>query len=369
MLLLRVIVTLVTCWIVKSDLLDLYVQHMDETMRTMLYMNKRHPMDPVSRRIKRSLQAEPLLRVGNFKKQRLDVDEDWLRQWKAKKRIIPYKNDALDHSNKREENLDPDQHEILLNTTWSRYSEEVTTIPEDAADNETNYNTTGDKPELQIAEDRTNAEELTVEPLELEEEIPIENWQDPEVTDDREITQYEIISENEQINPKPFEDPSFKRKPWGNRAPKKYFPSLEKPIKDTKTHTKDEAASRPKRGTMNTADCETKIEKKTTTGLNFTRYEQLDEDGDVILEWDLSDDKEVFFRVTAKTLGYVGIGFNEKSHMKGADILLIWVDDAGTVNLLVNHISICLILSSICSIPCFVRSINRKATRSTRPKR
>ncbi|RLU27277.1 hypothetical protein DMN91_001078 [Ooceraea biroi] len=330
MLLLRLIVTLVTCWIVKCDLLDLYVQHMDETMRTMLYRNKRHPMDPVSRRIKRSLETEPLLRVGNFKKQRLDVDEDWLKQWKVKKRIIPYKNDALDYSNKREENLDPDQHEILLNTTQKSklYSEEMTTIFEDATD--ANYNIVRDKDEPPVVEDQTNAEDLTIEPLELEEEIAVEDWQDPEIN--KETSEFEIISENERINPKPFDDPSFKRKPWGSRAPKKYFPPLEKPVKDAqeaRSHAKGEV-TRPKRDTTKTA----KVEKKRP---KFTRYEQLDEDGDVILEWDPSDDKEVVFKVTARTLGYVGIGFNEKSHMKGADILLAWVDDTGIVNLLDSH--------------------------------
>ncbi|EFN82135.1 MOXD1-like protein 1, partial [Harpegnathos saltator] len=67
----------------------------------------------------------------------------------------------------------------------------------------------------------------------------------------------------------------------------------------------------------------------------FIRYEVLDEDGDVILEWDPLDEEEVTFKVTARTLGYVGIGFNEKTYMKGADILLAWVDDhTGAVNLL-----------------------------------
>jgi len=321
MLLLRMIVTLVTCWIVKCDLLDLYVQHMDETMRTRLYKSKRHPMDPVSRRIKRSLEAEPLLRIGNFKKQRLDIDENWLKQWTSKKKMIPYKNDALDYSNKREENLDPDQHEILLNATQdeSRSSQEATTIHQDVV--ELNHRIM----EEEAKKERTNVEELAVESLELQEGIPMEDWQDVEVTRNKEASQVDII--DEKISAKPFGDPSIKRKPWGGRVPKKYSPALEKPLKDaqeTGSHAKGEA--RTKRH----------IAKVERTGPKFTRYEKLDEDGDVILEWDPSDDKEVVFRVTARTLGYVGIGFNEKSHMKGADILLAWVDDAGSVNVLVN---------------------------------
>jgi len=328
MLLLRMIVTLVTCWLVKCDLLDLYVQHMDETMRTRLYKSKRHPMDPVSRRIKRSLETEPLLRIGNFKKQRLDIDEDWLKQWSTKKKMVPYKNDALEYSNKREENLDPDQHEILLNATHgSRSSQEATTILRDVV--ELNHSIARYDEAKEANEERINIEELTVEPLEFQERIPMEDWQDLEMTENKETqdSQFEII--DEKISPKPFGDPSIKRKPWEGRVPKKYLPTLEKPLKDAQETRRAKGEARIKRHIAKTA----KVER---AGPKFTRYEKLDEDGDVILEWDPSDDKEVVFRVTARTLGYVGIGFNEKSHMKGADILLAWVDDAGSVNVLVN---------------------------------
>jgi len=329
MLLLRMIVMLVTCWLVKCDLLDLYVQHMDETMRTRLYKSKRHPMDPVSRRIKRSLETEPLLRIGNFKKQRLDIDEDWLKQWSTKKKMVPYKNDALEYSNKREENLDPDQHEILLNATHvaSRSSQEATTILRDVV--ELNHSIARYDEAKEANEERINIEELTVEPLEFQERIPMEDWQDLEMTENKETqdSQFEII--DEKISPKPFGDPSIKRKPWEGRVPKKYLPTLEKPLKDAQETRRAKGEARIKRHIAKTA----KVER---AGPKFTRYEKLDEDGDVILEWDPSDDKEVVFRVTARTLGYVGIGFNEKSHMKGADILLAWVDDAGSVNVLVN---------------------------------
>ncbi|KMQ96820.1 moxd1-like protein 1 protein [Lasius niger] len=368
MLLLRVIVMLIACWIVKCDLLDLYVQHMDETMRTKLYSNKRHPMYPVSRRIRRSPEdEEPLLRVGNFKKLRLDVDEEWLKQWKAKKKIIPYQNDALDYSNKREENLDPDQHEILSNATqYSKHPEETTTLSEDAAENsqalidiETAKSTSSiiNKDEIEsnvshyatieeqkealrdelpvVLENQTEVGKFVVEPLEFAEEIPVDDWKNSEEMENKESLQLEIISENERINPKPFDDPSsFKKMPalWENRIPKKYFPPVEK---SAKNHIKDKTMTRFRRsakdGGINRGIFNAGVPK-------FTRYEKLDEDGDVILEWDPSDDEEVTFRVTAKTLGYVGIGFNEKSHMMGADILLAWVDDhTGVVNLLDSH--------------------------------
>lgn len=339
MLLLRIIVTLAACWIVKCDLLDLYVQHMDETMRTMQYRNKRHPMDPVSRRIKRSLEKdEPLLKIGNFKKQRLDVDENWLKQWKAKRKIVPYKNDALGYSNKREENLSPDQHKIFSNMIQnSKDFEKTSTVPEDAAENLQDREETSDGPTT--VENQTNIEELTVEALEPEEGFPDENWKDSEESEDN--SQFEIISENERINPKPLVGPSFKRtpKPWtGSRVPKKYFP--EKPAKDArgaKSHVEDETATRSRRSTHQGVNEDISNIK----AWKFTRYEKLDENGDVILEWDPSDEEEVIFRVTAKTFGYVGIGFNEKTSMKGADILLAWVDDhSGAVHLLVSLLKV-----------------------------
>lgn len=76
--------------------------------------------------------------------------------------------------------------------------------------------------------------------------------------------------------------------------------------------------------------------ENTTKEVQFSRRELLDEDGDVLLEWDPRDEEIVTFRVTAKTLGYVSIGFNDKSNLKGADILVAWVDDAtGAANVVV----------------------------------
>ncbi|XP_011160800.2 MOXD1 homolog 1 [Solenopsis invicta] len=353
MLLLRLIVTLVACWIVKCDLLDLYVQHMDETMRTMLYRSKRHPMDPVSRRIKRGLYSsdEPLLKIGTFKKQRLDVDENWLKQWKAKKKIVPYKKDALDYSNKREENPSPDQHEIFSDVIQnSKDFERTSTVLGDAAENSQLNEFSQDpiieeREETSVAgltttEDRTNVEEILVEDLERrlsKEGYPEEKWKDSEEIQSEDNSQFEIISENERINPKPFVGPNLKRTP-SSRVPKKYFP--EKYARDAKSHAKDETTTRSRRSAHQDG---VHHHDGLLSGLlvrerKFTRYEKLDENGDVILEWDPADEHNVLFRVTAKTLGYVGIGFNEKSSMKGADLVLAWVDDhTGAVNLLDSH--------------------------------
>ncbi|XP_018370412.1 PREDICTED: MOXD1 homolog 1 [Trachymyrmex cornetzi] len=319
MLLLRVIVTLVACWIVKCDLLDLYVQHMDETMRTTLYRNKRHPMDPVSRRIKRSLEEdEPLFRFNYFKKQRLNVDENWVKQWKAKNKIVPYKNDILDFPNKLEGNVNSDQHEIFP-TLNIKYSERTSTVLEDAAENSqlniSQVPITEEREETSevglIIEENQSNEELTVKALEFEEF--------PEEMESEDNSQFEIISENEQIDPNPFR-PSFKRRPWDSRMPKKYFP--EKPVKEAqkaKNYVKDEAAVRFRRNANDLSN---------EGRWNFTRYEKMDENGTVILEWDPSNEEKIIFRVTGETRGYIGIGFNEKTSMEGADILLIWIDDA-----------------------------------------
>lgn len=313
-------------------------------------------MYPVSRRIKRSPENEELFKID---KQRLDVDQEW----------IPYQNDALNHPNKLEENPDPDQYEMLLGAQDSEqdsFPEETTIICEtknsqvpikkrietvkstsNIIKDEIESNISHDaieeqkeelKDELPIVlKNQTNGEKFVIQPLELE-EMSVKEWKNSEEMEDEENSQFEIINEDERIDPKLIDDPSFKRMPklWENRIPKKYFPPVEK---SGKPHIKkDKLKMRFKRsvkeGGVNRRRFNNRVPK-------FTRYEKLDEDGDVILEWDPSDDKEVIFRVTAKTLGYVGIGFNEKSHMMGADILLAWIDDhTGVVNLLVSRSSI-----------------------------
>ncbi|XP_011861673.1 PREDICTED: MOXD1 homolog 1 [Vollenhovia emeryi] len=343
MLLLRVLVTLAACWIVKCDLLDLYVQHMDETMRTnSLYRDKRHPADPVTRRMKRSLdESEPLLRIGNLKKQRLDVDENWLKQWKAKRKMVSYKNDAVDYPNRREENLNPDQHEILSNTN-PKHLEKTSTVLENATDSQSSISQDPIIEEREetsedgrsIVENETN-EEVVIETLTSEEGFSEGNEKDPEEMETEDNSQFEIISENERINPKPFIDPILKRTPKGSRVPKKYFP--EKPAK---SHVKDDTATRRSKRSASPGVNELEAEGPNITDRpwNFTRYEPLGKNSPVILEWDPSGKEEVAFRVTAKTLGYVGVGFNDKINMKGADILLAWVDDhTGTVNLLDSY--------------------------------
>jgi len=273
-------------------------------------------MDAVSRRIKRSLEEDkPVFRFNYFKKQRLNVDENWVKQWKAKNKIVPYKNDILDFPNKLEENVNSDQHEIFP-TLNSTYSEGTSIVPEDAAENSqlnvSQVPITEETSEVGlIIEENQSNEELTIKALEFEEF--------PEEIESEDNSQFEIISENEQINPNPFR-PSFKRRPWDSRIPKKYFP--EKPAKEAqkaKNYVKDEAAVRFRRNANDLSN---------EGRWNFTRYEKMDENGTVILEWDPSDEEKIIFRVTGKTRGYIGIGFNEKINMEGADILLIWIDDA-----------------------------------------
>lgn len=59
----------------------------------------------------------------------------------------------------------------------------------------------------------------------------------------------------------------------------------------------------------------------------WTHAEVLDGNkGDVVLRWQPRH-QEILFRVEARTMGYVGIGFSPDGGMQGADIVLGWVDD------------------------------------------
>lgn len=346
MLLLRLIVVSSLCWVARCDLLDLYVQHMDEAMKTLAYRSRHHR--PKDVRMKRSVREEqPLLRIGTFKKQRLDVDKDWYAQWKAKRKILPYKEDGLDFPNSREENLDPNQHELVDDNNPARVpgrESEETTSRRYAIDNET----TGDELDIEVSkEESTRSNHDTAFP---DERMSIDNNEDrSRGMESREETtrtmdfrrdieivgnsQYEIIG-HEPPNTHLLDDPTLKSIPKSrDRVPKKYIPPMDKLAKLFRGHAKyvanwEEGSVEGKnRG------------RRSVKEPRFTRRETLDDDGEVVLEWDPSDEEMVTFKVTAKTLGYVGIGFNEKNHMKGADILLAWVDDhTGTVNLLVSSL-------------------------------
>ena len=309
MLLLRLIVTLSVCWMARCDLLDLYVQHMDETMRTLAYRTRHHPKDVVSR-IKRNLREEPVLRVGTFKKQRLDVDKDWYAQWKAKKKIILYKEDGLELPNSREENLEVGQHELVGNLSRSGDSRSKSneTLVEEGSSSGSNIGTSFGRQGILLE--------------------PATESREDDLRGDAEIegnSQYEMMGEPDHTGAPPylFDDTvSLKRAPksWERMHWKKYVPPMDKLAKLSREE--EMAKSRSKRSAKE---------------YKFSRREELDDDGEVVLEWDPSDEEVVTFKVTAKTLGYVGIGFNEKNHMKGADILLAWVDDhTDTVNLLVS---------------------------------
>ncbi|XP_063985800.1 MOXD1 homolog 1 [Diachasmimorpha longicaudata] len=253
--------------LVEADLLDLYVQHMDETMGTNLV--KRHPKDVGPKpRGKRHLKGA--MRYGHFRKQRLDVEDDWWIDKKVLKKAMPRlpipKPDGLAFPNLSERNNNSEDHEVFMKKQEFQKSEGFSTF---------------------AVKDPTDHDDV--------EQVMLEG-----VNDD-----VEIISDGD-ISPGLKGDPS--------RTPKKYHL--------TEKMSKYQSLK----------------QKRSVSNLNFTRREILDDVGDVILEWDPSDEEIVTFRVTAKTLGYVGIGFNEKSHMMGADLLLAWVDDHDySVNVLDLH--------------------------------
>ncbi|XP_041981841.1 MOXD1 homolog 1-like [Aricia agestis] len=66
--------------------------------------------------------------------------------------------------------------------------------------------------------------------------------------------------------------------------------------------------------------------KSYEASLIWAHSERLDEKGDVVLRW-VNTDSSITFRMEARTRGYVGLGFNTARNMRGADLLVAWVDD------------------------------------------
>lgn len=73
------------------------------------------------------------------------------------------------------------------------------------------------------------------------------------------------------------------------------------------------------------------------THTKWFRSEILDGNGLFILDWRKTA-KDIIFRATVNTRGYIGIGFSYKSeNIVDADIILAWIDDrTGEPNVLVN---------------------------------
>lgn len=71
---------------------------------------------------------------------------------------------------------------------------------------------------------------------------------------------------------------------------------------------------------------------------NWLRTEVLDANGLFVLDWRKSG-KDIIFRATVNSRGYIGLGFTYKSEKIGdADIILAWVDDqTGEPNVLVSE--------------------------------
>lgn len=75
--------------------------------------------------------------------------------------------------------------------------------------------------------------------------------------------------------------------------------------------------------------------------IKWFRTEVLDGNGLFVLDWRKSG-KDIIFRATVNTRGYIGIAFSYKSEkIADADIILAWVDDrTGEPNVLVINISL-----------------------------
>ncbi|KAI5638046.1 DOMON domain-containing protein [Phthorimaea operculella] len=66
--------------------------------------------------------------------------------------------------------------------------------------------------------------------------------------------------------------------------------------------------------------------KSYESSLTWAHSERLDENGDFVLRW-VNSDSSITFRLEARTRGYVGLGFNNAMNMRGADLVVAWVDD------------------------------------------
>lgn len=71
--------------------------------------------------------------------------------------------------------------------------------------------------------------------------------------------------------------------------------------------------------------------------IKWFRTEILDGNGLFVLDWRKTA-KDIIFRATVNTRGYIGLGFSYKSEKIGdADIILAWIDDrTGEPNVLVS---------------------------------
>uniref|UniRef100_A0A1I8PU30 DOMON domain-containing protein n=1 Tax=Stomoxys calcitrans TaxID=35570 RepID=A0A1I8PU30_STOCA len=71
---------------------------------------------------------------------------------------------------------------------------------------------------------------------------------------------------------------------------------------------------------------------------DWRRMEMMDANGLYMLEW-WTKAKDIYFRVTVNTQGFIGLGFSRKSgRMAGSDMVLLWVDDrSGKANALDCH--------------------------------
>ncbi|KAG6448889.1 MOXD1 homolog 1 [Manduca sexta] len=66
--------------------------------------------------------------------------------------------------------------------------------------------------------------------------------------------------------------------------------------------------------------------KSYESSLTWAHSERLDDNGDVLLRW-VNSDSSITFRLEARTRGYVALGFNSARNVRGADLVVAWVDD------------------------------------------
>ncbi|XP_060522348.1 MOXD1 homolog 1 [Cylas formicarius] len=92
----------------------------------------------------------------------------------------------------------------------------------------------------------------------------------------------------------------------------------------TKEHSNDSAVLRTSSDVL--VEEKWRRKRQVSSDIVWTHSASLDREGLVVLRWQPRH-QEILFRVEAKTLGYIGIGFSPNGGMEGADIVMGWVDD------------------------------------------
>lgn len=82
--------------------------------------------------------------------------------------------------------------------------------------------------------------------------------------------------------------------------------------------------------------------------INWTRSEKMDSNGILQMQWQIKD-KEIVFKVTVNSRGFIAVGFLSSPKYNSFDLALAWISDrTGKANILVG-LSMHINFTKICS--------------------